>query len=263
MRRGGVAAWVTGIVLILSGCGTPAAPAPVENPTASVAAPTTPASPTTPGTGPGPSVLDGDWVLWVKAGTSCPDLDGRRLQVADSVASIALGIVGWRDPVTMTGPATANGSRATIHVSRTTPTADDLQLAGTVKPSGDAITGDGTAGGVHPGGQNGYACTFTFTLERLGTELGDACTTPAVQAAVLDSKGMPPVRIEADSVTCADGWAIARVDQAHAAQEFAVALESRNGRWVRHSMSEACNWKHPETGTRPLPMTLARSVCGG
>ena len=263
MRRGGVAAWVTGIVLILSGCGTSAAPAPVENPTGSAGAPTGSASASTPPAGPGPSVLDGDWVLWVTAQSSCPDLDGRRLHVANELASIALGIVGWRDPVTLTGPATADGSAASMHLSRTKPTADDLELNGAIKASGDTISGKGRAGGVHPGGQNGYSCTFTFTLERLGAGLGDACTTPAVQAAVLDAKGMAPVRIEPDSVICAEGWATARVDPAHAGQELAVALESERGRWVRHTMSEACNWKHPETGKRPLPIALASSVCGG
>lgn len=262
MRRGGVAL-VTGIVLILSACSASPAQAPVENPTASKGTPIASGSSGPPATSSPASALDGDWVLWVKAQTSCPDLDGRRLTIAHGVATIALGIVGWRDPVTLTGPASADGTAATIQVNRTEPSADMVEFDGTVSGDGATISGKGKAGGVHPGGQNGYACTFTFSLERLDAAGGDACTTAAVQRAVLETTTLPPVRIDADSVTCAEGWATARVDPAHGGQEFAVALKSENGRWVRHTMSQACNWKHPETGTRPLPWALAKSVCGG
>ena len=266
MRRWGVA-WVTGILLVLSACSPSPPQAPVENPTASAGGPTASDSPAAPPTGPtatspAASGLDGDWVLWTKAQPSCPDLNGRRLHVADGTATIAVGIVGWTAPVTLTGPVTSDGGTATMSLERSKPTADAVSLKGSPKDA-DTLTGKGSAGGVHPGGRNGYSCTFTFTLERLVADAGDACTAPAIQAAVLAATKLPAVRIDPATVKCAQGWATARVDPAQAAQEFAVALQSEKGRWVRRSLSDACNWKHPETGTRPLPMELAASLCGG
>lgn len=261
MRRSGVA-WVTGILLVLSACSQSPPPAPVENPTAPASGPTAPGSPAAPPSSPAAGGLDGDWVLWTKGQPSCPELNGRRLHIAGGEATIAVGIVGWTDPVTLTGPATLDGGTATISLERGKPTKDAVTLNGSPKGP-DTITGKGSAGGVHPGGQNGYSCTFTFTLERLATDAGDACTAPAIQAAVLDAAKLPAVRIDPASVKCAQGWATARIDPSQAAQEFAVAVHSEGGRWVRHSLSEACNWKHPEKGSRPLPMELAGSICGG
>ena len=255
MHRLGVA-WITGILLVLSACTASAQSASVENPTALTSGPTAKGSPSSSSPGNQPSsVLDGDWALWVTAQPSCPDLNGRRLHVAGGAASIAVGIVGWTDPVTLTGPATMDGASVSVDAERSKPTKDAVQLKGSLKGA-DTVTGKGTAGGVHPGGQNGYSCTFTFTLERLATDAGDACTALAVQAAVLDATSLPAVRIDPSTLQCAQGWATARVDPNQPAQEFAVAVQSKNGRWVRHSLSKACNWKHPEQGT---PATAGRT----
>ncbi|MBN9170679.1 MAG: hypothetical protein J0I50_02130 [Microbacterium sp.] len=122
---------------------------------------TSPASPTPAAT------LDGDWIAQVADSASpCIGIAQRIVHIEGGTASTTPSIAGAAaDAPALTGPATLAGEAVTIHVARSSPTKDALDVTATLDAEG-VVHGTATAGGVHPGGTNGYACDFAITLIR-------------------------------------------------------------------------------------------------
>ena len=124
----------------------------------------------TPSPTPSGPTLDGDWV--VQAGGSqgaCIGVDYRTLQVASAAGSIAVGIAGsGANTPALTGPAEIDGDRVTITLKRSAPTKDELDITGMLGDDG-VIRGTAEAGGIHPGGETGYTCTFPVIMVRAVT----------------------------------------------------------------------------------------------
>lgn len=144
------------LVLLLAAC-APAAGASGA-PASSSETPTETAAPTP--TGPS---LDGDWIVdLADPDPGCIMALGYRHLVVD-------GESGTLDAgeTPLTGPVDLQGDAVTMHLERTSPTKDAIDITATLGADGVA-RGSGEAGGIHPGGTNGYACTIPLSLVPAG-----------------------------------------------------------------------------------------------
>jgi len=142
------------LVLLLAAC-APATEGAAPSPSA------TPAESTTP-TPTGPT-LDGEWIVDL----ADPDpgcimaLGYRTLAIDGGTGSLDTG------ETPLIGPVDLQGDTVTMHLERTSPSKDALDVTATLGPDGVA-RGTGEAGGIHPGGTNGYACTIPLSLVPAG-----------------------------------------------------------------------------------------------
>ncbi|MFB7886025.1 hypothetical protein [Microbacterium sp. NPDC056057] len=147
---------VLSLVIMLAAC-TPAA-GDTAAPSSSPETPTASATPTP--TGPR---IDGEWIVDL----ADPDpgcimaLGYRHLTVAGGTGSLDTGVTP------LTGPVELQGDAVTMHLERTTPTKDAIDITATFGQDG-VVRGTGEAGGIHPGGTNGYACTIPLSLVPAG-----------------------------------------------------------------------------------------------
>lgn len=152
---GGLA--VITLALLLTACTAPAPSGSPETPRAAASATDTPTE--------APPTLDGDWISQVADPSStCIGIGYRILHIDAGVASTTTTFAGaTTDTPPVTGPAVLSGSSATINLARSTPTKDVLDITGVLGEDG-LIRGTANASGIHPGGQNGYTCSFDVTL---------------------------------------------------------------------------------------------------
>jgi hypothetical protein len=146
-------------LLVLAGALVACAPAGGVAPTSHANA--VAASPTTT---PGPS-LSGDWIVQsTDEQAPCVGVDYRVVHIADDTATLSEAIAGSAaDTPALSGPAAIAGDAVTIHMERSAPTKDAIDITGTLGDDG-VVHGSAKAGGIHPGGTNGYTCTFALVL---------------------------------------------------------------------------------------------------
>lgn len=126
------------------------------------APPTSPAPSASPTPTPTGSALDGEWLVQLSgADAGCILTIGYRvLTVHEGVGTLDAGTAP------LVGPAELDGDTVTLHLERTTPSKDALDLTATLGADGVA-RGTADAGGIHSGG-NGYTCAIPLSLVRAG-----------------------------------------------------------------------------------------------
>lgn len=239
------------LILLLTACtqATGAPPPASGTASASDSAPPTATATSSVGTG----TMDGDYVFSVLPDTCPTQLAGRTMTIADGEASYVM-VTGN----TMRGPvSTAVDGTVTIDLRLGDPVTDGVKLTGTV-PADGTITGDGLNYGIHPGGETGYSCQFTFTLVRgaAGAVDSDAnCSRAALQTEVDASLPGLNAMVAADGIRCSDGWAVAYVTIPGQAP-FPNLVVWRNGAWSGIELDSAC-------GPDGAPDELKQLACTG
>lgn len=100
---------------------------------------------------------DGDYVMHVQP--DCPTvMEGRTVTIASGTASYLM-----ESEYTMTGTITTDHAAVTVQLDLTSPSRISTTLDGTLWANA-VVVGTGRNGGIHPGGETGYTCDFTFVM---------------------------------------------------------------------------------------------------
>ncbi|GAA1950793.1 hypothetical protein [Microbacterium deminutum] len=178
------------LVVLLAAC----APAAGDASPPTSAPPTESATPTP--TGPS---LDGDWIVQLsEPDTGCIMAIGYRiLTVEGGTGTLNAGVTP------LVGPAVLQGDTVTLHLERTSPTKDALDLTATLGPDGVA-RGVADAGGIHPGGTNGYSCKIPLSLVAAGAA-ADMPAFDTIDGTWCDAEGQSACMTIADGTVALEG----------------------------------------------------------
>ncbi|MET0975472.1 MAG: hypothetical protein ABWX82_07370 [Leifsonia sp.] len=183
---------------------------------------------------------DGDYILDVEP--DCPTaMDGRTISIADGQATYPMA-----SGFTMTGPVTSKAGAVDITLDLTEPSVITTTFDGTLYTNG-AVVGTGQNGGIHPGGETGYACDFTFVMTPAPpappaptAAPGVDCSQAALQAAV-DATGRGADSAVSDTqFVCSGEWATAGITVHGGEAQVTGVFHVEDGTWVQKNRNDEC-----------------------
>lgn len=216
----------------------------------------------------GGQLEDGRYALSLPAGTGCFEntLDGREMTVHGNMATMTNSI-----GVLFAGPIDQQGANVTVKLaggprSSSGPVSGSttITLTATVGKGG-TLTGTGNNSGIHPGGETGYTCDFTFTATRTGGGAtpnaaapgGDRDCTVATMLPVINSSRPAGNQLTLDpgQLRCDGTWAVAGpVDHSGGGDAVTVVLHVVGGAWTTVPRNASCSGHE-------IPASLMRLAC--